>query len=234
MTLGFTSAFSGQFRLQVCNGSSSSSGCNAGTTANANANGRPNAPVGGVCNGSGSANATVAWSPPPVATIGARSVTSYQYSGSANGTTGGTSFGVSFPADGGSSSYSIVSIDAAGETSASGITINCAHPPVPNPPSATIVLSKGSSAFGRPGCVVAACAFLFVRMDNFPANTRINLRCWSNEPNDPPGYFYTTEYVQTDSAGRFVGQLTCYFGYINYQVRVDSVNPAVQSNTVTW
>ena len=81
-----------------------------------------------------------------------------------------------------------------------------------------IQLGKGAGVYVPPYCTDPSCAYLYVNLTGFPANSRIGLNCWDSYPDN--GYFWPTVYVNTNGSGSYSGQLVCYYGYPRRQVRV--------------
>jgi hypothetical protein len=222
MTLSFPAGWSGSFTLSDCNGSTQSdqagSSCSVGTGASVSANGPPAAPVGAYCAGDNGSTATFAWSPP--GGTGARSVVSFNLSDAGGGNTGSTSYSIGVGVDGQTHTLNVYSVDNNGEQGGY-VSIQCTDP---SPPPATITISKGPPApIGN---------WVSVTLQHFPANSTITLRCWDSYPDN--GYWFTTS-AHTDGNGYYTGTPNgCYFGYPGRLVRVDSVSPGLQSNTITW
>jgi len=97
--------------------------------------------------------------------------------------------------------------------------------PVP-PGSHSVILSKGSSAQGRPGCTVAACAYMVVTGRGFTPNTSVTVECGS----DADGIWYS--YYARVGADGTTTTASCYFGYPG-QVAWARIN-GIESNHVTW
>ena len=98
--------------------------------------------------------------------------------------------------------------------------------PIGVPSGRTIILSRGTSAQGRDGCSVSACAYMAVSASGLPANTSVTVQCRASDE----GVFYTY-YVRTASNGT-LSTAACYYGLPGRTVSV--VVAGSPSNYVRW
>jgi hypothetical protein len=175
MTLAFPAGFSGGFTLTDCNGSSQSdafagNACNGGTSSSVAANGPPNPPVGGVCAGDDGNTATFDWAKP--ADVGARTVTSYRYTGAATGSTASTRVSIPASNNGATMTIHVYSVDSAGEQSAAYESISCTNPSPPPPPSISAYNSGVAGTSTTGSCMSAGCHWIYFNLsNNFPSGT---------------------------------------------------------------
>ena len=103
--------------------------------------------------------------------------------------------------------------DSVGQTITSPRTSQVSGPP---PPPVAYITSDGN-ANGQDGCNDGTCAWYYVHMDNFAANTTYSVQCADYRPAD--GYWgsWGGPYsVTTDGNGHYQGRLGCYHGSRGY------------------
>ena len=102
--------------------------------------------------------------------------------------------------------------------------------PPPPPPPTQIIVGKGSSAVGLPGCSHSSCRHLAADIDGMSPNTSYQTDCFSVER----GKFDTgTAYIRTNGSGNYDGDLSCYYGYPGEHVYI-TVGGRRSDNTLTW
>lgn len=111
--------------------------------------------------------------------------------------------------------------NVSGRSSITGRTSDCTGPP---PPPATVSLSKGASAQGRPGCSSSACRYLAISWANFHGGSH-TVVCRASSGDEGGFYTYTVSGGSGSSA-------VCYYGFPGRTawVTVDGV----ESNRVSW
>ncbi|WP_307294259.1 Ig-like domain-containing protein [Microbacterium natoriense] len=103
--------------------------------------------------------------------------------------------------------------DAVGQTVESATASAASDPP---PPPTAYITSDGD-ANGQDNCGDGTCAWYYVHMDNFAANTSYSVQCADYRPAD--GYWgsWGGPYsVTTDGNGHYEGRLGCYHGSRGY------------------
>jgi hypothetical protein len=99
--------------------------------------------------------------------------------------------------------------DKAGQSITSAVVSKASGP---KPPAAAYVTSDGD-ANGQPNCGDGTCAWYYVHMDNFNANTTYSVQCVDVRPADGYRGVWGGPYsITTDGNGHYAGRLGCYHG----------------------
>lgn len=93
-----------------------------------------------------------------------------------------------------------------------------------------VILEKGSSAQGRPGCSSSICKHIVVRLRNFPANANYEVHCSS--PRFPGDFCSAPDFpIGTNGSGNADSTNYYYYGYCDNVTVTVAGKP---SNTVYW